>query len=108
MLEQLFRGLFDTELTAVISVADFLLLPRLFAAARPAAGAGLYVPHALYKSFVVTLALLPAVVCVVIMMVNGNVGAGVAVAGAFSLVRFPSVPARPERSARCSLRWARA
>jgi len=40
----------------------------------------------------VTLALLPAVVCVVIMMVNGNVGAGVAVAGAFSLVRFRSVP----------------
>jgi hypothetical protein len=40
----------------------------------------------------VTLALLPAVVSVVIMMVNGNVGAGVAVAGAFSLVRFRSVP----------------
>ena len=43
-------------------------------------------------SFAVTLALLPAVVCVVIMMVNGNVGAGVAVAGAFSLVRFRSAP----------------
>ena len=40
----------------------------------------------------VTLALLPAVVCVVIMLVNGNVGTGVAVAGAFSLVRFRSVP----------------
>ncbi|MGN0205016.1 MAG: DUF4956 domain-containing protein, partial [Coprococcus sp.] len=44
------------------------------------------------KSFVATLALLPAVVCVIIMMVNGNVGTGVAVAGAFSLVRFRSVP----------------
>lgn len=44
------------------------------------------------KSFIMTLALLPAVVCVVIMMVNGNIGAGVAVAGAFSLVRFRSVP----------------
>lgn len=44
------------------------------------------------RSFLVTLALLPAVVCVVIMMVNGNVGADVAVAGAFSLVRFRSVP----------------
>lgn len=44
------------------------------------------------KSFILTLALLPTVVCVVIMMVNGNVGAGVAVAGAFSLVRFRSVP----------------
>lgn len=42
--------------------------------------------------FVRTLAILPAVVCVVIMMVNGNVGTGVAVAGAFSLVRFRSAP----------------
>ena len=44
------------------------------------------------KSFVMTLAVLPAIVCVVIAMVNGNVGAGVAVAGAFSLVRFRSAP----------------
>lgn len=44
------------------------------------------------KSFVVTLALLPAMVQLVIMLVNGNIGAGVAVAGAFSLVRFRSVP----------------
>lgn len=43
-------------------------------------------------SLVVALAVLPAVVCVVIALVNGNVGAGVAVAGAFSLVRFRSVP----------------
>ena len=47
-------------------------------------------PHS--KSFVFTLALLPATVAVVIMMVNGNLGAGVAVAGAFSLVRFRSTP----------------
>ena len=44
------------------------------------------------KGFVTTLAMLPAIVSVVIAMVNGNVGAGVAVAGAFSLVRFRSVP----------------
>ena len=44
------------------------------------------------QSFVVTLAMLPAVVQVVIMLVNGNIGAGVAVAGAFSLVRFRSAP----------------
>ena len=44
------------------------------------------------KSFAATLALLPAIVSVIIMMVNGNVGAGVAVAGAFSLVRFRSAP----------------
>ena len=44
------------------------------------------------QSFAVALAILPAVVQVVIMLVNGNVGAGVAVAGAFSLVRFRSAP----------------
>lgn len=44
------------------------------------------------QSFVITLALMPAAVCVVILMVNGNTGAGVAAAGAFSLVRFRSVP----------------
>lgn len=44
------------------------------------------------RSFVVTLAVLPAIVCVIIALVNGNVGTGVAVAGAFSLVRFRSVP----------------
>ena len=38
----------------------------------------------------VTLALLPAMVQVIILLVNGNVGAGVAVSGAFSLVRFRS------------------
>ena len=44
------------------------------------------------KSFLITLATLPAIVQVVIMLVNGNVGTGVAVMGAFSLVRFRSVP----------------
>ena len=43
-------------------------------------------------SYAVTLAILPAIVAVVIMMVNGNLGAGIAVAGAFSLVRFRSAP----------------
>ena len=43
-------------------------------------------------SYSVTLALLPAVVAMVIMLVNGNVGAGVAVAGTFALVRFRSIP----------------
>jgi len=44
------------------------------------------------KSFVMTLALLPLMVQSVIMLVNGNLGTGVAVLGAFSLVRFRSVP----------------
>mgnify|MGYP000891609275 CR=1 FL=1 len=44
------------------------------------------------KSFVVTVAVLPAVVAMVIMIVNGSIGAGIAVAGTFSLVRFRSAP----------------
>lgn len=41
-------------------------------------------------NFAVTVAVLPVVVQTVIMLVNGNLGAGVAVAGAFGLVRFRS------------------
>ena len=44
------------------------------------------------KGFLTTLALLPAIVQMVIMLVNGNLGTGVAVMGAFSLIRFRSVP----------------
>ncbi|MDF2908595.1 MAG: hypothetical protein K0R34_3916 [Herbinix sp.] len=44
------------------------------------------------KGFVITIALLPAIVQMVIMLVNGNLGTGVAVMGAFSLVRFRSIP----------------
>lgn len=44
------------------------------------------------QSFVLTLAMLPAMVQIIIMMVNGNIGAGVAVAGAFGLIRFRSAP----------------
>lgn len=46
------------------------------------------------KSFLITLALLPAIVQIVILMVNGNLGVGVAVAGSFSLVRFRSLPGK--------------
>ena len=91
-MENLFKGLFDNEYAAVISVTDFLLCVG-FALLLGVILAAAYMFRNRYtKSFVVTLALLPAVVCVVIMMVNGNVGTGVAVAGAFSLVRFRSAP----------------
>ena len=48
--------------------------------------------NAASKQFAITLALLPVIVQVIITMVSGNLGTGVAVAGAFSLVRFRSVP----------------
>ena len=44
------------------------------------------------STFSQSLALLPGVVTLVIMLVNGNIGAGLAVAGTFALVRFRSAP----------------
>lgn len=92
MLDSFFKGLFDTDMTDLISLSDFLLCVGCSLALGLILAIGYMYRSRYTKSFIVTLALLPAVVCVVIMMVNGNVGAGVAVAGAFSLVRFRSVP----------------
>ena len=92
MLESVFRGLFDTDMTSVISVTDFLLCMGCSLVIGLILALGYMYRSRYTRSFIVTLSLLPTVVCVVIMMVNGNVGAGVAVAGAFSLVRFRSVP----------------
>ncbi len=91
-MEGLFKGIFDTELTTVIGVTDFLLCIAVSLVIGIIIALSYMYKTRYTKSFVVTLAILPAVVCVVIMMVNGNVGTGVAVAGAFSLVRFRSVP----------------
>lgn len=92
MLDSFFRGVFDADTASTISAGDFLLCVGC-ALVIGLLLAAVYTYRARYtRSFVATLALLPAVVCVIIMMVNGNVGAGVAVAGAFSLVRFRSVP----------------
>lgn len=91
-MNNFFKGIFDTTAVTIISVDKFLLCIGI------ALLCGIilslcYAHRTRYtRSFLATLAMLPAVVCVVIMMVNGNVGAGVAVAGAFSLVRFRSVP----------------
>ena len=44
------------------------------------------------QSLAVTLVLLPTLVQIIIMLASGNIGVGIAVAGAFSLIRFRSVP----------------
>ena len=57
------------------------------------ASAGIYMFKNKYsRSMAVTLVLLPAIVQIIIMLVNGNIGVGIAVAGAFSLIRFRSIP----------------
>ena len=91
-MEAIFKGVFDNELTQRISVENFLLCLGVSIVLGLIMAATCMWRNEHSKSFLITLALLPAVVCVVIMMVNGNIGAGVAVAGAFSLVRFRSAP----------------
>jgi uncharacterized membrane protein YhiD involved in acid resistance len=92
MIYSFFQGIFDSDITNVISVTNFLLCIGTSLIIGVLLALGTMFRSRYTKSFVVTMALLPAVVCVVIMMVNGNIGAGVAVAGAFSLVRFRSAP----------------
>ncbi len=89
MLESLFA---TTSTTSSLSLASMLIVIAS-ALALGLALAWVYTLHSrATRSFVLGIAVLPAIVAVVIMMVNGNVGAGVAVAGAFSLVRFRSAP----------------
>lgn len=92
MLEQLFKGLFDSEQVTTITVGNFLLCLGVSLILGLVMAFAYMYRNRYTKSYILTLALLPTVVCVVIMLVNGNVGAGVAVAGAFSLVRFRSAP----------------
>ena len=93
MLDQFFSSILETQnTTTTLSIKSVLLCT----AASLILGLGIALAYRFRnqssKSFVVTLALLPAIVQMVIMLVNGNLGTGVAVAGAFSLVRFRSVP----------------
>lgn len=88
MLDILFASVISTTVNW-----QAIILCTLSSLILGAAAAAIYCYKNTYtKSFVVTLALLPAMVQIVIMLVNGNLGAGVAVMGAFSLVRFRSVP----------------
>ena len=89
MLNELFGGLFDTAATS-ISVQNFIICIAAALILGLVTALSYRFKSTSTKSFMLTLAILPALVTVVIMLVNGNVGAGVAVAGAFSLVRFRS------------------
>ncbi len=88
----------DTIFTAIYSGSSSVTLPVFLAITASALILGL--TYALLyralehcsRSFALTLSLLPAVVSIIILMVSGSIGAGVAVAGTFSLVRFRSAP----------------
>ena len=85
-------GILDTTAAADISMAQFALAGGVSLLLGLVIALTYMYNTRFTKSFVVTLALLPAIICVIIIMVNGSIGTGIAVAGAFSLVRFRSVP----------------
>lgn len=86
------NSILDKGIAASVSVEEFLVCM----AVSLALGAALAWIHGyrnqVSRNFLITLVSLPAVVQMVIMMVNGNLGTSVAVMGAFSLVRFRSAP----------------
>jgi len=87
----IFGGVFDTSTTTVVAVDKFVICILASLAIGLIIAFSYKIKNKSTKNFITTLALIPAMVCVIIMMVNGNVGTGVAVAGAFSLVRFRSM-----------------
>lgn len=91
MLDTLFSGVFDTTVSFT-SITNFIICMVVALVLGLLLALTYTYKNRYTKSFFLALAVLPAVVCVVIMMVNGNIGTGVAVAGAFSLVRFRSAP----------------
>lgn len=94
MPDTLFSGIFDAASTtaSTVSVGSFLICMLSALVLGLAVALAFTYKDKFSKNFFVTLTLIPAIVAVVIIMVNGNIGTGVAVAGAFSLVRFRSVP----------------
>ena len=90
MLDKTFAALYSS--TSTLTIGNFLICVGVALALGALVALTLRFRERHSAGFLVTLALLPAAVAVVIMLVNGNLGAGVAVAGAFSLVRFRSTP----------------
>lgn len=84
--------MFDTVISMPMTVWQFVLCVVTALVLGILASLVFSVRRQQTNSLAASIALLPAVVTVVIMMVNGNIGAGLAVAGTFALVRFRSAP----------------
>ena len=94
MLDSMFTSVLgSTESVAASVTTGGFLLCSVASLVLGAACALIYMfRHKYSRNFVVTLALLPLVVQMVITLVNGTLGAGIAVMGVFNLVRFRSIP----------------
>ena len=96
-MDALISSIYDSQAASAVNITDFglatatsLLLGLVIALT--------YMYRTRFtKSYVVTLALLPAIICVIIMMVNGSIGTGIAVA-----VRYR---AQPKKSVCCLWLW---
>jgi len=89
MLNQLFNDVFTSTAVKPLTMLEAIGVAFILGLVV----AKVYQYKTVYsKSFVMSLALLPALIAVVIFLVNGSLGAGVAVMGAFSLIRFRSAP----------------
>ncbi|WP_454388826.1 DUF4956 domain-containing protein [Streptococcus sp. Marseille-Q8145] len=89
MITQLFDSIYSSAeikvnpLALIASLVTGLILGIILAK--------VYKHQTIYtKEFVITLSLLPAIISIIIFLVNGNLGTSVAVAGTFSLIRFRS------------------
>ena len=83
-------SIFNTVLTNQFSVGIYLACLLCAGLCGAVAALALSRDSASSRSFLLSLVVLPIIVTTVIVMVNGSVGTGIAVAGAFSLVRFRS------------------
>ena len=83
-------SIFSSVLTGSFSVGLYLLCLLTACLCGLIAVLALGRDSSASRSFLISLVVLPIIVSTVILMVNGNVGTGIAVAGAFSLVRFRS------------------
>ena len=89
MITQLFNSIYSSAeikvnpLALIASLVTGLILGIILAK--------VYKHQTIYtKEFVITLSLLPAIIPIIIFLVNGNLGTSVAIAGTFSLIRFRS------------------
>ncbi len=83
-------SIFESVLTGSFSLSAYLLCLLCAGICGLMAALAVSRNNSVSRSFTVSLIILPLIVTTVILMVNGNVGTGIAVAGAFSLVRFRS------------------
>ena len=83
-------SIFSSVLTGSFSVGLYLLCLLVAGVCGVITALAMSRESSASRSFLNSLVVLPIIVTTVILMVNGNVGTGIAVAGAFSLVRFRS------------------